>query len=90
MTEEKTLRVTKPHINKTAPVTKQKIVFIMTPRHGKLLAQARTKMKLTQAQLANKVNVKQSIISSAETGKGELPKGLCLKINEVLNEEIFK
>jgi len=54
-------------------------------RIGNLLAGARLKAGLTQAQLAQKLNVRQNMISDYERGKRRLSPAMGKKIAKILN-----
>jgi len=54
-------------------------------RVGNLLAGARLKADLTQAQLAEKLNVRQNMISDYERGKRRLSPSMAKRIAKILN-----
>lgn len=88
MTVDKILKITKQKPKQV--VTNKKIVYPMNKQIGKLLAQRREELKLSQKELANKIKQNITIISVAEKGEGELSQQICIKLNEVLGKEIFK
>ena len=57
-------------------------------RIGNLLAGARLKADLTQAQLAKKLNVRQNMISDYERGKRRLSPAMAKRIATILNIKI--
>ena len=57
-------------------------------RVGNLLAGARHKADLTQAQLAAKLNVRQNMISDYERGKRRLSPSMAKRIAKMLNIKI--
>ena len=57
-------------------------------RVGNLLAGARLKAGLTQAQLAEKLNVRQNMISDYERGKRRLSPAMAQPITKILNMKI--
>ncbi|MCP4682606.1 MAG: helix-turn-helix transcriptional regulator [Desulfobacterales bacterium] len=57
-------------------------------RVGNLLAGARLKANLTQAQLAAKLNVRQNMISDYERGKRRLSSSMAKRIARILNIDI--
>ena len=65
---------------------------------GKFIAECRRKKKITQAQLAEKLNITDRAISKWETGKGmpdssimlELCSELGINVNELLSGEVIK
>ena len=57
-------------------------------RIGNLLAGARLKADLTQAQLAKKLNVRQNMISDYERGKRRLSPAMAKRIAKILNIKI--
>jgi len=61
-------------------------------RVGNLIAGARLKSGLTQAELAYKLNVRQNVISDYERGERRCSKTVAKKLSEVLNvnEEHFE
>jgi len=61
-------------------------------RVGNLIAGARLKSGLTQAELADKLNVRQNVISDYERGERRCSKTVAKKLSEVLNvnEEHFE
>ncbi|MCD6389800.1 MAG: helix-turn-helix transcriptional regulator [Desulfobulbaceae bacterium] len=54
-------------------------------RVGNLLAGARLKADLTQAQLAEKLNVRQNMISDYERGKRRLSPAMAKRMAQILN-----
>jgi DNA-binding XRE family transcriptional regulator len=59
-------------------------------RIGNLLAGARLKADLTQAQLAKKLNVRQNMISDYERGKRRLSPAMAKRISTILNIKIYR
>jgi len=57
-------------------------------RIGDLLAGARLKAGLTQAQLAGKLHVRQNMISDYERGKRRLSPSMAKRIAKVLNIKV--
>jgi len=57
-------------------------------RVGNLLAGARLKANLTQAQLAAKLDVKQNMISDYERGKRRLSPSMAKRIAKILNIKV--
>ena len=57
-------------------------------RVGNLLAGARLKADLTQAQLAEKLNVRQNMISDYERGKRRLSPSMAKRMAQILNIKI--
>ena len=57
-------------------------------RVGNLLAGARLKASLTQAQLASKLNVRQNMISDYERGKRRLSPSMAKRIAKILSIKI--
>ena len=57
-------------------------------RVGNLLAGARLKADLTQAQLAGKLNVRQNMISDYERGKRRLSPSMAKRMAQILNIKI--
>jgi len=54
-------------------------------RVGNLLSAARLKAKLSQSQLADKLGIKQNMISDYERGKRRLSQAMAKRIAEILN-----
>lgn len=68
---------------------------ISTPKVTKLetrnfIKKARCERKLSQVEVANKINVQQRIYSSWESGKEPIPGNIISKLNRVLNINIKK
>lgn len=54
------------------------------------IKKARCERKLSQVELANKINVQQRVYSSWESGKEPIPGNIIAKLNKVLNINIKK
>lgn len=68
---------------------------ILAPKVTKLetrnfIKKARCERKLSQVELANKINVQQRIYSNWESGKEPIPGNAIAKLNQVLNINIKK
>jgi DNA-binding XRE family transcriptional regulator len=57
-------------------------------RIGNLLAGARLKARLTQAQLAEKLDIRQNMISDYERGKRRLSLSMAKRIAKILNIKV--
>ncbi len=57
-------------------------------RIGNLLSAARLKANLSQSQLADKLNVRQNMISDYERGKRRLSPAMAKRIAEILNFKV--
>ena len=59
-------------------------------RGGNLLAGARLKAELTQAELAGKVGVRQGMVSDYEHGRRRLTRNMARRFGEVLGVDLVK
>lgn len=55
---------------------------------GEVIKEERTKAKLTQQQLANKIGVTQSMVAQLERGTRTLTINLAMEIAKVLNKDL--
>ena len=59
-------------------------------RLGNLLAGARLKAELTQAELATKVGIRQNMVSDYENGKRILSRAMCQRSSKVLGTDLCR
>ena len=59
-------------------------------RTGNLLAGARLKAEMTQAELAGKVGIRQNMVSEYENGKRPLTKAMSRSFSNVLNVDLCR
>jgi len=58
-------------------------------RAGHLLAGTRLKMEMTQAELAEKVGIRQNMVSEYENGKRVLTKAMARRFSEALGTDLI-
>lgn len=83
-------------VNKTDDaLSKHKIgapryVFYLTKPIGSKVRATRMAKNMSTKDLAMKCNISEKLVQSIEQGTGKLSKEICLKINSVLEVEIFR
>lgn len=83
------VHVLSPHREASVPIEDTEFWQDMSQnRAGHLLAGARLKMEMTQSELAEKVGIRQNMVSEYESGKRVLTKTMAKRFSEALDLDL--